>query len=205
MAKIIEVPVSQIAEINRGASVSPSEIKVRTVMEDTGIQYLSVSNIQNNYIESNEMPYLKNIEDREYKYLVKENDIVLTKMGEPKFAFVNNLESKKIIVSQNLYILRFNERVHPLYIRAFFESELGYERLEKACIRNTIATLPVKNLEQVMVPLFEDEDENQKKQAAFVKKYEEEEKKRMELLKQYMSQSRKQRRLFDEMMKGWRE
>ena len=184
MAKIIEVPIFQIAEINRGASVSPSEIKTRTVMEDTGIQYLSVSNIQNNFIESSEMPYLKNIEDREYK-------------------FVNNLEGRKIIVSQNLYILRFNERVHPLYIRAFFESELGYERLEKACIRNTIATLPVKNLEQLMVPLFEDEDENKKKQAAFVKKYEEEEKKRMELLKQYMLQSRKKRRLFDEMMKGW--
>lgn len=196
MADIIEIPISQLLEINRGASISPADIKARTVSEDTGIQYLRIANIENNYID-NEMDFLKNIEDREYKYLLKENDIVLTKMGEPKFALAKNLENKKIIVSQNFYILRCKENVNPLYIRAFFESQLGFERLDKAYIKNTVPTLPVKNLEQITVPFTGD---MQKCQEKFVKQYEEEDKKRIELLTQYMLQNRKRKILFDKMI-----
>ena len=196
MADLIEIPISQLLEINRGASISPSEIKERTVSENTGIQYLRIANIENNYI-NNEMDFLKNIEDREYKYLLKENDIVLTKMGEPKFALAKNLEDKKIIVSQNFYILRCKENISPLYIRAFLESQLGFERLDNAYIKNTIPTLPVKNLERITVPFT---DEVQKCQEKFVKEYEEEDRKRIELLTKYMLQNRKRKMLFDKMI-----
>ncbi|WP_027727706.1 hypothetical protein [Treponema sp. C6A8] len=196
MADLIEIPISQLLEINRGASISPSEIKERTVSENTGIQYLRIANIENNYI-NNEMDFLKNIEDREYKYLLKENDIVLTKMGEPKFALAKNLEDKKIIVSQNFYILRCKENISPLYIRAFLESQLGFERLDNAYIKNTIPTLPVKNLERITVPFT---DEVQKCQEKFVKEYEEEDRKRIELLTKYMLQNRNRKMLFDKMI-----
>ncbi|MBR4823895.1 MAG: restriction endonuclease subunit S [Spirochaetaceae bacterium] len=200
MATIIEKPLSEIVEINRGASLSPKEIERRTVSENTGIQYFKIFHIKNNYIEE-DLPFLCDIEDREYKYLLKENDIVLTKIGEPKFALAKNLAGRKIIVTQNLYILRIKENVHPLYIKAFFESELGFKRLEAAYIHNTIPMLTVKNLEKVMIPIFADEEESLQMQEEFVKSYEAEETKEQELIKQYTLQRQKRLGMFDEMVK----
>ena len=88
-----------------------------------------------------------------------ENDIVIAKMGQPKTGLARDLEEKKIIVSQNLYILRFDfGRVNPVYARAFFESALGLARLEKAYVKATIPTLPVRNLENLLIPLPEPEN-----------------------------------------------
>lgn len=199
MSKLIELPISQIAEVYRGASLSPANIKERTVTEDTGIQYISVSHIQDNYIQS-ELPFLKNIEDREYKYLLKENDLLLAKMGRPKFAFVRNIGARKIISTQNFYQLRFKENINPLYVKAFFESELGFSRLEAAYVKSTIPTLPIKNLEFITIPLPEDEKESIEFQNDFVKKYEAEENKEMELYTKFMEQRKNRIQLFSEML-----
>lgn len=196
---IIDRPLSEIAEINRGASIFPHVLKERIVNEDTGIQYLAVSHIQENYI-IDDLPFLKNIEDREIKYLLKENDIVLTKMGQSKFALVKNIGERKIISTQNFYILRFNESVNPLYIKAFFESDLGFQRLEAAYIKKTIPILPVKNLTQIQVPLFADPQKGLEIQKELIQRYEATEKKEFELFREYQQQRKKRISLFSEVI-----
>mgnify|MGYP002624475431 CR=1 FL=1 len=176
MAKLKEIPLVQIVDIHRGTAIPPESIKSRTTTERTGIQYLSVSNIQENYVNEN-LPYFTKIEDREYKYCLKENDIVLAKMGFPKFAIVKNLQDRKVIASQNLYILRCNENISPLYLKAFLESEEGAKRLDSAYVKSSIYTLPVKNLEKILIPILENSEENKIFQKSFSKEYSKLEKK----------------------------
>ena len=158
MQNFTDVPLKEVAKILRGVVTKPQEIKERTAPEDSGIFFLTVSDIQENYL-SHSMKCLKNIEAREEKHCLMENDIVIAKMGQPKTGLARDLGEKKIIVSQNLYILRFDfGRVNPVYARAFFESALGLARLEKAYVKATIPTLPVRNLENLLIPLPEPEN-----------------------------------------------
>ena len=168
-----DIPLKKIGRILRGVVTKPSDIRDRTSDEPTGIFFLTVSDIQENYL-SPSMRCLKNIEDREQKHCLLENDIVIAKMGQPKLGLARNVGSRKIIVSQNLYILRFDfQRVNPVYIRAFFESPLGTSRLEAAYVKSTIPTLPVRNLENLLIPLPEPEHQlsGLQKQARFAEEY----------------------------------
>ena len=105
MQNFTDVPLKEVAKILRGVVTKPQEIKERTAPENSGIFFLTVSDIQENYL-SHSMKCLKNIEPREEKHCLMENDIVIAKMGQPKTGLARDLGEKKIIVSQNLYILR---------------------------------------------------------------------------------------------------
>ena len=75
-------------------------------------------------------------------------------MGQPKIGLVGDIGENKIILSQNLYVLRPDmAKINPVYLRAFFESPLGMERLAKAYVKSTIPTLPIRNLECLAVPV----------------------------------------------------
>ena len=124
MGIFTEIPLKDLADIGRGAVTKPVDIQERTATELTPIRYLTVSDIQDNYILPS-LRCLKNIEEREIKYCLKENDIVVAKMGQPKIGLVGDIGENKIILSQNLYVLRPDTaKINPVYLRAFFESPL---------------------------------------------------------------------------------
>lgn len=153
MVIFTEIPLKDLADIGRGAVTKPADIQERTATELMPIRYLTVSDIQDNYILPS-LRCLKNIEEREIKYCLKENDIVVAKMGQPKIGLVGDIGENKIILSQNLYVLRPDmAKINPVYLRAFFESPLGMERLAKAYVKSTIPTLPIRNLESLTVPV----------------------------------------------------
>ena len=153
MGIFTEIPLKDLADIGRGAVTKPADFQERTATGLTPIRYLTVSDIQDNYILPT-LRCLKNIEEREIKYCLKENDIVVAKMGQPKIGLVGDIGENKIILSQNLYVLRPDmAKINPVYLRAFFESPLGMERLAKAYVKSTIPTLPIRNLESLTVPV----------------------------------------------------
>ena len=94
------------------------------------------------------------IKDNELKYCLKEGDFILSKMGNPKFDVAENIKNKKIIVSGNLYIIRFDQtKVHPKYVKCFFESCEGFDLLESALTGTVTLTLSVDMLKKIKLPL----------------------------------------------------
>lgn len=150
-----------IKSITRGAPCKAAELDKISSIEETDYQYLMLSNINNGIVDE-ELPYITKIEDNYQKYCVKNNSLVLSKMGAPiKMAVLNINENKKVLANGNLYVLELDtERINPYYLNAFFNSEDGKNALKRIMVGTTIPSIPIKELKNLIVPLPDMDDQN---------------------------------------------
>lgn len=153
---------SLIKNITRGAAIKASEMDTLVSKKSTNIQYLKLSNIQNGIVDSN-LPYIKEIDEKYSKYLIKNNSLIISKNGKPfKIAVVNVEKDKYILGNGNIYIIELNEeKVNPYYLKAFFESNLGIKSLNSITVGTTMPNLPVKDLKKLKVPVPSLEKQNE--------------------------------------------
>ena len=145
--------ISSIAEIIRGCNSIQKELDNRLTDDNTSIKYLSASWEDPNKIP-NDLPALSSLKDNEYRYCAKEGDFILSKMGNPKFDVIKKRNDEEILVSGNLYIVRFDQsKVLPMYAKAFFEGS-GNILLEDALTGSVTPTLSVDMLKKIKIPLI---------------------------------------------------
>ena len=143
-----------IKRITRGAPLKASELDNLISTEPTEIQYLMLNNI-NNGIISNDLPYLKELDGRYEKYLIKAGDLILSKNGYPfKVAVAQTKPGRKILANGNLYIIELlQDKVNPYYLKAFFESEQGVASLKSIAVGAAIPNIAVESLKNLLIPL----------------------------------------------------
>lgn len=153
---------SIIRKITRGVAIKASEMDELVSKERTNMQYLKLSNIQNGIVDS-ELPYIKEIDEKYNKYLIKNNSLIISKNGKPfKIAVVNVENGKSILGNGNIYIIElYEEKVNPYYLKAFFESNLGIKSLNSITVGTTMPNLPVKDLKSLKVPVPSLEKQNE--------------------------------------------
>jgi len=151
-----------IKNITRGAHIGADELDSTFSDEPTDIQYLTISDIEDGII-SDDMQYLKEIEDRYERYCVKDRNIIISKNGTPiKHSIAEVVENKKILVSGNFYIIEIDENVaNPYYIEAFLNSEIGSEVLQLTSTNGRINTISVDELKKMIIPLPSIAEQNQ--------------------------------------------
>ena len=122
-----------IKDIIRGSQISLDELKDLRSHEETPYIYLTLSNINDGFIE------YENIED----YLKKIP------------------ENRKIIASGNFAIIEVNEKkLNPWYLAAFFTTDIGVKVLKKAYIGVNFSSLSIKKLEEIAIPVPSIEEQN---------------------------------------------
>lgn len=143
-----------IKNITRGAHIRADELDSTFSDEPTDIQYLTISDIEDGII-SDDMQYLKEIEDRYERYCVKDRNIIISKNGTPiKHSIAEVVENKKILVSGNFYIIEIDENeANPYYIEAFLSSKIGSEVLQLTSTNGRINTISVDELKKMIIPL----------------------------------------------------
>lgn len=143
-----------IKSITRGAPCKASELDVISSKSETGYQYLMLSNIQDGYIKD-ELPYITKIEEKYERYCIKNNSLVISKMGAPiKMAVVHVDEHKQVLANGNLYVIELDEtKVNPYYLKAFFNSEEGLNALNRIMVGATLPSIPVNELKTLTIPL----------------------------------------------------
>ena len=143
-----------ITSISRGASLSASQLDEMVSSVKTDIQYLMLVNIQNGIIDK-DLPYLKDIDKRLEKYCIQNNNLIISKNGNPfKIAVAFVEKGKKILANGNLFIIGLDEnKVAPYYLKAFFESEHGVNALQSICVGTALPNIGVENLKQMIIPL----------------------------------------------------
>lgn len=149
------VPFSEyITKITRGAQVKSSELDSLVTDEKTDYQLLMLSDIKNGTIPDN-LPYIKQPEKRLEKYMLSNQDIVITKNGLPvKSAVAKISDESHILVNGNLYIVSVDtEKVNPYYLKAFFESEQGSSLLKSISVGATIPNIPIDALKHLPIPV----------------------------------------------------
>lgn len=152
---------SIIQNITRGAACTASQLDEMVSEQETNMQFLMLSNIQNGIIDD-KLPYLKEIEKRQEKYCVKNNSLILSKNGAPfKVAVATVPEGQKVLANGNLYVIELDEsKANPYYLKAFFESEQGVAALKRITVGTTIPSIGVDKLKNLIVPLPPLEEQN---------------------------------------------
>lgn len=161
------VELGSLVSITRGAQVTASILDELASPTRTDTQYLMLANIQNGMIDE-ELPYLTEIDERLEKYLLKNDDLILSKIGAPfKVAVAEIKEGQKILANGNLYILTVTDRrIDPFYLKAYLESERGIAALKKITVGTTIPSLGVEQLKRLIIPLPPLEEQHKIKEIA---------------------------------------
>lgn len=143
-----------IKRITRGAPSTAKQLDENLSKEKTDIQYLILSNIHDGKIDE-DLPYLTKIDPKQEKYCLKNNDIILSKIGSPaKIAVASVPEGHKILASGNLFIIEIDqEKCNPYYIEAFFDSEQGTAALRSITSDGPVPNLSMDKLKKLEVPL----------------------------------------------------
>lgn len=153
-----------IKDIIRGSQISLDELKDLRSYEETPYIYLTLSNINDGFIEyENIEDYLKKIPEKQEKFCIKNNVFLISKIGNPPYKFVvaQIPENRKIIASGNFAIIEVNEKkLNPWYLAAFFMTDIGVKVLKKAYIGVNFSSLSIKKLEDIAIPVPSIEEQN---------------------------------------------
>lgn len=142
-----------IKSITRGAPLKASELDEMVSEEPTDYQYLMLSNVQHGQIDT-ELPYIKEIQESQKKYCLKNHSLILSKNGAPfKIAVAEVQPGKTILANGNLYIIDIDEeKADPYFVKAFLESEKGTALLKSITVGATIPNIGVEALRKILIP-----------------------------------------------------
>ena len=148
------VELGSLATITRGAQLQAAALDELASDKVTNTQYLMLANIQNGIIED-DLPYLRELDDRLEKYCLKNNNLILSKNGAPfKIAVAEVKDGQHILANGNLYVMTVDEtKADPYYLKAYLESEEGAAALKRITVGSTIPNLGVEQLKKLLIPL----------------------------------------------------
>ena len=148
-------------KIIRGSQISPKELEDFKTNEETSNIYLSISDVNDGLIDfQNIQNYLTEIPKNQEKFLIKNEDILLSKYGIApyKFAVASITEREKVIASGNFIIIEVDKKqISPYYFAALFSSKEGTKILKEAYSDSKNGSLSIKKLEKVMIPVYSKE------------------------------------------------
>ena len=119
----------------------------------TPYRYLKLTDIQDGLINE-DLPYLKEIDEKQKKYCLKNRSLVISKtVNSLKVAVADVAEGQQILVSGNLYIIELDEtKANPYYVKSYLESEQGTVALSRISVGSVIANIPISKLSKLMIP-----------------------------------------------------
>lgn len=150
-----------IKNITRGAQLKASQLDQITSKKATDYKYLTLSDIQNGQI-STELEYLSEMDDNLLKYCVKNNSLIVSKIGIPvKTAIASVPDNVSILATGNLYNIELDEsKVNPYYIKAFLDSSVGSDSLKSICVGAAMPNISIESLKKMIIPLLPIEEQN---------------------------------------------
>lgn len=164
--------LDEISEkIFRGYQFTASQIDEMYTTDEKKANYkiLEVSNIDNFGNIDNNLKLINSGKKDLNKHLLQNNDIVLSAKGSnTKIAIIENInDNENIIPSGSLIVIRLNKnKIIPMYLKAFLESETGQIILNSVKTGIAIPSIIPSSLVKIVVkcPSFQEQEE-------FVDKY----------------------------------
>ena len=147
---------SYIKNVTRGASIKAEELAELRSETKTPYRYINVSNIVNGNIDyESKVEYLKEIPAKYEKYCVKNNMLVISKIGSPVFksAIVRKEDHILLLAGSNLFLVEFDDtKINSFYVQAFLASEKGIKTLQSISAGTSFLTFSVENLKKLLIP-----------------------------------------------------
>jgi type I restriction enzyme S subunit len=133
--------------IHYGYTVSASE-------ENIGPKLLRITDIQNNSVNWDAVPYCKIDESKKQKYLLKDGDLVFARTGatvEKSFLIVGNVPES--VFASYLIRIILNNSVNKKFIYSFFQSTDYWRQISKGKLGIGQPNVNAQTLSQITIPL----------------------------------------------------
>ena len=154
-------PLGNIVSFGRSVMIKAVELDKLDTAKDTGKFYMRLSEIKDGVI-SESLPHLTHIEEKDMKSILVDKDIILSRNGAPfKIAMYHAKDDEEVLPVGNLYILKANEeKVNPIYLKAYLESSKGIAKLTSCLTGITIQIISLESLKKVRIPLPPIDEQN---------------------------------------------
>ncbi|WP_298672746.1 N-6 DNA methylase [uncultured Megasphaera sp.] len=164
-----------LCTITRGYVAKADAFEKLSSGEPTAYQYIRVQDMENGTVNP-DLPYLKSGIPGSEASCVQSGDVLISKLTPFKTALIGDIGTKKILATENMYILRSHyNAIEPVYLMLYLQSELGMHELMFWAKGNYVQNLSIQNLKKVRIPVMDRE-----KQKNIAMKYVILQKKRME-------------------------
>lgn len=143
-------------EIFRGYQITSSEVNDMLVEneEDMNYKILEISNVSDDGEISSDLKMINSGERNLDRYLLRDGDIVISARGDKiKKALVRIGYDERIIANGSINVIRADQnRLYPLYLKTFLDSEKGNISLNNIKSGVTIPSINVGELQKMIVP-----------------------------------------------------
>jgi type I restriction enzyme M protein len=138
--------------INRGAMIKSNELDRLISNEETNYHYLMLQNISNGVVESN-LPSLVGIDNKYRKYCIRDKNLIISKISPFKVAMAHLKKDEVVLANGNLYFIELDEeKVNPIFIEIFLQSEAGISQLNRYAKGATMKSISIKDLKMIQIP-----------------------------------------------------
>ena len=149
-------PLSELTkQIFRGYQI-PSEMLDEYASDDeTKIKLLTLTSIDDGEVIKSEIQSLKGIDKKMEHYLLENGDLVISCKGKTfKTAVIEIPYGQQYISTGSLIVIRCNkEKLDPMYLKIFLDSDLGKSALKRIQTGTTVLSLNPSKLLNILVPL----------------------------------------------------
>ena len=147
-----------VEEIFRGVQIPASTIDENAMVEEGEEVYklISVGDMQNGSFDIDSLQVIKN--DGKYdRYLVKNGDVLVSsKSTKIKTAIVENPDNQKLVATGSILVIRCDqEKINPIYLKSFFDSNNGSKLLESIQTGTVIMSINASALMKMRISLVD--------------------------------------------------
>lgn len=151
------VQLGKISEdIFRGYQITSSEVNEMLVENEEEMNYkiLEISNINDDGEICSELKMINSKEKNLDRYLLRNGDIVISARGDKiKKCLINIPYDERIIANGSINVIRVDlNKIKPLYLKMFLDSEKGNITLNNIKSGVTIPSINIGELQKVLVP-----------------------------------------------------
>ena len=155
--------LKDIAYIQRGVSgINRKELDERSTSKTSINKYIQSSDLSET-LDYSKLNTLNHIEESENKYLVDNEDILISKVQNFNSMIVEGAEKYKILASGNLYkiTLKKESEIDPFYIQAYLDTEHAKQQISRLTSGTVTSMLPISALGDLKIPkVSKDEEKN---------------------------------------------
>ena len=149
-------PLGEITkQIFRGYQIPSEMLDEYACDEETRIKLLTLTSIDDGEVIRSEIQSLKGIDKKMEHYLLESGDLVISCKGKTfKTAVIDIPYGHQYISTGSLIVIRCDkEKLDPLYLKIFLDSDLGKAALKRIQTGTTVLSLNPSKLLNILVPL----------------------------------------------------
>ncbi len=137
---------------NRGAMGRSQDFDEIMSDQPTSVRYLRLQDIESGRILDT-MPYLSELPSRLNRAVLPNKALIISRNAPFKVALYEQQDDQQVVASGNMFFIELNQDlVDPLWVEAFFHSNLGQESLMRVSGGSVIHNLSIESLKNLKLP-----------------------------------------------------